>query len=255
MKLKLHFNLAILVSLLILTSCLVTTENKDYKKRKNSEQEVEKVKVSPKKSGFVEYELRLEIPDDEDDNLFEDIIKGAVEGLVEHINPTFSVKFMKGKARVDFDKVEFMHNEFHFDDSVSQTFRIFDFEKMSMTEFEEYEDEGRVASTEKINTDKYDIVYVDQQKEILGFDCSKAWLIDPIDEDTITVWYAPKIKVPLSPFEYVPIDGLSLEMVVDGIRMRAVQVAFEDMDEELFEIPSDVKYRRIGNSEVRTEEI
>ncbi|MCF8370371.1 MAG: hypothetical protein K9H64_02035 [Bacteroidales bacterium] len=241
-KRNLIYSFTLIVSLL-LSSCLITTENKKQTKETESSEKHE-YSSSNKKQGWVEYELRLELPSDKDDNMLEGIIKGAVEGLVEHLDPRFTVKFKNEYARIDFDKVHFMHNEFQFDDSIHSTFRLFDFGKMKVTDFESDENEERSAVYQDIDEEKYEIEETDQHKEILGFDCQKVYLIDPFDEDTIIIWYTSDIEIPLSPFEYVPVDGLSLEMIVEGVVMRAVQVSFEEMEDELFVVPDDIPLRR-----------
>lgn len=225
------------------SSCLITTENKDYKEDSDQSEKIESSN-DDNSQGWVEYELRLDLPSEKDDNLLEGIIKGAVEGLIEHLDPRFSVKFKKDFARIDFEKVHFLHNEFHFDDSINHTFRLFDFDKMTVVDFESDENDERSAIRQKIDPKKYRIEESDKRKEILGFGCKMALLIHPFDEDTIVIWYTPEIKVPLSPFEYVPVGGLSLEMIIDGVVMRAVQVSFEEMEDSLFEIPADIPIRK-----------
>lgn len=250
---KLLFSL-ILLALFTFSSCLITTENKE--KKRESEQ-VENPSSTPnhKTEGWVEYELRLNLPSENNDNLLGNIIKGAVEGLVEHLDPRFSLKFKDELARIDFEKFHFMHNEFQFDDSIHHTFRLFDFDKMRVANFESNEDRQTTANIEKIDPEKYKIIETDQRKEILGFDCKQTYLIDPSDEDTIIIWYAPEISVPLSPFEYVPVGGLSLEMIVEGLVMRAVQVSFEKMEDSLFQVPNDIPVREKSSYSNSQEEI
>ncbi|MEA3443437.1 MAG: hypothetical protein U9R19_01780 [Bacteroidota bacterium] len=254
MKQNKKYSIVFMLSLFVFSSCIITSENKNSK----SEEQTDKksiFKSENNKEGWVEYELRLELPNDDDANLLEDILFGAIEGLIEHLDPRFSVKFKNEYARIDFDKVNFLNNEFQFDDSINNTFRLFDFDKMIVTDFETDEDEKWLARSKKIDQEKYKIEKTGNRKDVLGFDCEMAYLIDPFDNDTIIVWYAPSIHVPLSPFEYVPIEGLSLEMIFEGVVMRAVQVSFDDMEDELFRIPDNVKIRKSNNINEVTREI
>ncbi len=238
-------NICLILILGFNISCLITTKNEHDITSSNTDILNQTLTKSINtKEGWIEYDLRLELKGDDDASLLEDIILGAIEGVVEHIDPRFSVKFKNEHARIDFEKIHFLDNEFQFDDSLDHTFRLFDLKEMIVTDFENDDQEQRVAKIQSIDQEKYEVIKTSKQKDILGYDCTMAFLIHKSDQDTITVWYTDKIDIPLSPFDYIPINGLSLEMVIEGIVLRAVQISFEEMDEDLFLLPENIKVRK-----------
>ena len=210
----------------------------------NSEFETENKKESNKglnneqfNQGVVKYKFELDIPTKQDDRLFVKIIHGAIESLIERIDPSFSLHFKDKRARLDLENVNLFGNEIKID-SLKGGIKQFDFEAKREISFES-ESNSKIARIEKIQDDKYKIVYTDKRKDILNHNCKQAFLIDKHNNDTTIIWYTPKITIPLSPFEYTSIDGLALELTLSGVHIFATSVAYQSQPDSLFIIPSD----------------
>lgn len=98
------------------------------------------------------------------------------------------------------------------------------------------------------NLPEYQIEFVDEYKEILGYVCKKAIVtVNNENNDAFTVYYTKDIKIESPNWcnQFAPIDGVMLEYQYDKydicMRFEAKKVTFEKVKDKVFEIPSEYK--------------
>ncbi len=225
-----------IIILALFTFVIFLSCNSEIKNKTESQKNVDKEEFL---EGIVNYKFELDIPSNKDDGLFVKIIHGAIESLIDKVNPNFSLHYKEMKAKLDFDNIKIFDSEMKID-SLNSGIKLFDFEAGNEISFES-DSITRIARIEKIQDVKYNVVYTDKTKDILNFNCKQALLIDKSDNDTTVVWYTPKINIPLSPFEYTGIEGLALELSLSGIHIFAVSVIEQSQPDSLFVIPNNFK--------------
>ena len=225
-----------IIILVLFTFVIFLSCNSEIKTNSKTEshKNVDEEKFS---EGIVNYKFELDIPSNEDDGLFVKIIHGAIESLIDKVNPSFSLHYKEMKAKLDFDNIKIFDSEIKID-SLNSGIKLFDFEAGNEISFES-DSSTRIARIEKIQDVKYNVVYTDKTKDILNFNCKQAFLIDKSDNDTTVIWYTPEINIPLSPFEYTGIEGLALELSLSGINIFAVSIIEQSQPDSLFVIPNN----------------
>jgi len=226
------FILSLLV-IVLFVSCNTEIENKTNKESKT------KVISNTKNfsEGEVKYKFELDIPSNKDDGIFAKIVQGAIESLVEKVDPKFSLHFKDKRAKLNFDNINLFDKEIKID-SLNGGIKLYDFNAGNEINFE-IESDTKIARIKKIQNVKYNVVYSEKEKSILDYICKQAFLIDKDDEDTTTIWYTPEINIPLSPFEYTGIEGLALELTLSGIHIYATSVISQSQSDSIFIVPDN----------------
>jgi len=104
----------------------------------------------------------------------------------------------------------------------------------------------------------YNIEFVDDAKEILGYMCKKAIVtVNNEGHDAFTVYYTNEIKIqnPNWCNQFAPIDGVMLEYQYEKydvcMQFKAKKINFEKVNDKIFEIPTD--YQLISFDEMEQE--
>jgi len=114
-----------------------------------------------------------------------------------------------------------------------------------------------ISATLKI-LPSYNIEFVDDVKEIVGYMCKKAIVtVDNESHDAFTVYYTNEIKIknPNWCNQFAPIDGVMLEYQYEKydvcMQFKAKKIKFEKVKDKIFEIPTD--YQLISFDEMERE--
>jgi len=214
------------------------SNEKPAKNKDNNEKIKQEISLE---EGIVKYQIKLEIPTKKNAGLFEKVVSGVVESLVENFDPGISLRFKKDKAKLFLDDIDEFENSINVDNAINinnmiEGIKYYNFKSKEETVLES-NDVEKIARVKTMKNDKYYLSQLDDTASILGYLCYHALMIDKYDNDTISIWYTLLIDIPLSPFEYSGLDGLALEMSISAFSVCASEIIFANQADSLFEIP------------------
>lgn len=107
-------------------------------------------------------------------------------------------------------------------------------------------DEKKILE-QKANMPKYDIMVTKESKDIAGYKCVKAVLINQSNKDEVIVYYSPEIPFMENSFnaEFKDVKGMPFEYTakMNGMKMTlsVKEVSKEKVQESIFTIPAEFK--------------
>lgn len=82
-----------------------------------------------------------------------------------------------------------------------------------------------------------------ETKEIAGYSCQQAIMINETEKDTVIAWFSKQIPVPAGPMFYGQLPGMILGLSQQGgqLEITATTIELKEMDAKQFEMPTKGK--------------
>lgn len=86
---------------------------------------------------------------------------------------------------------------------------------------------------------RYEVEPTKLSAKIAGYNCQKVLVYDRVNKKNFLVWYSPQLKGGISPMDYFPVGGMVLKLESDRVTYLATKVFLQEFDKDFFRVPEN----------------